>query len=141
MTLRYGKSADADPTEHSGLVTTARYSNMNSRASTRQVFDRCSFILSNDNIGAEHSASILELYGRSFGARNARRFDQRWCWQYEDNPWRSQREPMIQLRIQDGRVMAAGSRTVQLCIGSQVPAEECWLEYSYRRPHRSLKYL
>ena len=106
MTLRYGKSADADLTEHSGLVTTARYSNMSSRASTRQVFDRCSFILSNDNVGAEHWESLLELYGRCFGARNAQRFEERWCWQYEDNPWRSQREPMIQLQVQNGKIVA-----------------------------------
>ncbi len=79
---------------------------MKSRASNNQVFDRCSFILSDGDVGSEHWSSLLELHARCFGARNAQRFDQRWCWQYEENPWRSQREPMIQLRIQDGKIVA-----------------------------------
>lgn len=79
---------------------------MKSQASTRQVFDRCSFILSNGDVGAEHWESLLELYGRCFGAPDAQRFEQRWCWQYEDNPWRSQREPMIQLLVQNRKVVA-----------------------------------
>ncbi len=74
--------------------------------SSRKVTDGWLCISSKQPFSTEIWQSLLHLYECSFGARNAQRFEQRWCWQYEDNPWRLQREPVIQLRIQNGKVVA-----------------------------------
>ncbi|MCH8970430.1 MAG: hypothetical protein IIA66_15100 [Planctomycetes bacterium] len=75
-------------------------------ASASRFLDGWQCISSKQPFNTELWQSLLDLYERSFGARNVQPFEQRWCWQYEENPWRSQREPLIQLWIRDGKIVA-----------------------------------
>lgn len=47
----------------------------------------------------------MALWSRYFGEWSASRLDQRWSWQYEENPYRAQRNPVILIAEHDGMVV------------------------------------
>ncbi len=84
----------------------------------------------------EHWASLLELYRRYFGDWSARRFEERWVWQYESNPYCSERSAFIQVGLLGEEVVAhmgafpipcrfAGLRQMALCGADLVVDERC----------------
>lgn len=55
--------------------------------------------------GAEHRRGVLALWARYFGAWSAGRLEQRWAWQFEANPWASERGWAIHVGVQGDRVV------------------------------------
>lgn len=62
----------------------------------------------------EDRAGVLALWGRHFGRWSERRLVERWAWQFDGNPWRRERAPVI-------LVAAAGDRVVGHISGIPVP--------------------
>ncbi len=54
---------------------------------------------------SEHRDGLLSLWRRYFGAWSAERLIARWAWQFDKNPWRSEREPVILVALSGGRVV------------------------------------
>ena len=58
-----------------------------------------------------HRAGMIALWQRHFGAWTAERFDRRWDWQFNTNPFKNDREPGLFVAVREGTQDVVGAMT------------------------------
>ena len=77
-----------------------------------------------------HWDSVLALYRRYFGDWSTQRFEARWRWQYDDNPFCSERSSFIQVGLCGDEVVAhMGAFPLPLRIGDTRSIALCGADF------------
>lgn len=88
-----------------------------------------------------HREGLLRLWRRYFGAWSADRLERRWAWQFDENPWRTERKPVVLLGTSGDEVVGHISalplplrvdgtvRTTLCASGLVVDEEHRWLGF------------
>jgi hypothetical protein len=53
----------------------------------------------------EHREGLMALWSKYFSEWSAERLDKRWTWQFDENPFRSEREPVVLVAELEGKVV------------------------------------